>query len=233
MQANAGAEGPPDSSGGQTMYRLHGFFTQNSMKTLYVLEELGVDYEFCYVDLAKGENRTEEFRNKTPVGRVPVLEHDGEYLFESGAICRCVASVEHSPLFPADKMQRARVDQWMTYFTCHPGRWLTKLFFEKVVKPIAGMGEPDAAGCEEAARFAQQQLAVVNDWLEHHEWLANDTFSIAEPFALAYVEQARTVDFPLDGYPWLQKWLERLDARNGTIRARALVKPYLDAVLSR
>ena len=35
------------------MYRLHGFFTQNSMKTLYVLEELGVDYEYVYVDLAR------------------------------------------------------------------------------------------------------------------------------------------------------------------------------------
>jgi hypothetical protein len=101
--------------GGPDMYRLHGFFTQNSMKALYVLEELGVDYEFCFVDLAKGENRTDSFRRKTPAGRVPVLEHDGEFLFESGAICRYVAGVEHSPLFPADKLERARVDQWMTY----------------------------------------------------------------------------------------------------------------------
>jgi len=215
------------------MYRLHGFFTQNSMKTLYVLEELGVDYEYCYVDLARGEQRTEAFRRITPVGRVPVLEHDGEFLFESGPICRYVASVEHSSLYPADKLQRARVDQWMTYFTCHPGRWLTKLFFEKVVKPVAGMGEPDAAGCEEAARFARDQLQAVNDWLEGHEWLANDTFSIAEPFALAYVEQARSVDFSLHGFSPLQRWLERLETRNATIRARALVKPYLDAVMGR
>ena len=41
------------------MYRLHGFFTQNTMKPLYVLEELGVDYEFRFVDLVKRENRTD------------------------------------------------------------------------------------------------------------------------------------------------------------------------------
>ena len=35
------------------MYRLHGFFTQNTLKTLYVLEEIGADYEFCFVDLGK------------------------------------------------------------------------------------------------------------------------------------------------------------------------------------
>ena len=215
------------------MYRLHGFFTQNTMKTLYVLEELGVDYEYCYIDLGKGDHHAESFRKMTPVGRVPVLEHDGQFLFESGPICRYVASVEHSPLYPADKLERARVDQWMTYFTCHPGRWLTKLFFEKIVKPVAGMGEPDAAGCEEAAKFARQQLQSVNDWLEHREWLANDAFSIADPFALAYVEQSRIVDFSLDDFPRLQNWMERLDARNGTIRARALVKPYMEAVLAR
>ena len=47
------------------MYRLHGFFTQNSLKTLYVLEELGVEWEFNFVDLAKGANRNDEFRAMT------------------------------------------------------------------------------------------------------------------------------------------------------------------------
>ena len=149
------------------MYRLHGFFTQNSMKPLYVLEELGVDFEFCFVNLMTGANRTDEFRNMTPAGKVPVLEHDGEFLFESGPICRYVSSVEKSPLYPADKLQRARVDQWMTFFTCHPGRWLTSLYFEKIIKPAAGLGETNEANCEEAARFAHLQLGIVDKWLEN------------------------------------------------------------------
>lgn len=208
------------------MYRLHGFFTQNSMKPLYVLEELGVEFEFRFVDLAKGENRSEAFRAMTPAGRVPVLEHDGEFLFESGAICRYVAGEEHSPLFPADKLQRARVDQWMTYFSCHPGRWLSELFFQKVVKPRAGWGEPDAARCAEAEKFARQQLQAVDGWLDRHEWLANDSFSIAEPFALVYLEQTRHVGFSLTEFPRVQAWFERLEARPSTARARARVQPY-------
>jgi glutathione S-transferase len=201
------------------------------MKTLYVLEELGVEFEFCYVDLAKGENRGADFRARTPVGKVPVLEHDGEFLFESGAICRYVASVEHSPLFPADKLERARVDQWMTYFTCHPGRWLSKIYFERMIKPRVGMGEPDEAGCAEAARFAKLQIKVVEEWLDDRDWLANDALSIAEPFALAYLEQARVVDFPLDPYPNVQGWLARLEARASTARARARVQPYVQAMM--
>lgn len=214
------------------MYRLHGFFTQNTLKTLYVLEELGVDYEFCFVDLLQRENRTDSFLKMNPIGKVPVLEHDGEFLFESGPLCRYVASVEKSPLYPADKLQRARVDQWMTYFTCHPGRYLTRLFFEQVLKSKAGLGEPDAAACEEAVKFAHQQLKVVDDWLEHTDWLANDALSIADSFALGYVEQVHPIGFPLDDYPRVKAWLERLEARDSTARARAQVQPYAQAMMS-
>jgi glutathione S-transferase len=215
-----------------SMYRLHGFFTQNSMKPIYVLEELGVDYTFCFVDLVQGANRSEEFQQMTPVGKVPVLEHGGKFLFESGAICRYVASEEKSPLFPADKFERAQVDQWMTYFTCHPGRWLTTLFFEKLIKPKAGFGETNQEVCEEAEKFARQQLKIVDNWLETREWLANGALSIAEPFALAYLEQVNYIDFPLDDYPSLEAWFNRLQARESTARARAQVEPYAQAIMS-
>jgi len=214
------------------MYKLHGFFTQNSMKPLYVLEELGVDYEFCFVDLQKGDNRSESFLDMNPVGKVPVLEHDGEFLFESGAICRYLGTVEKSALFPADKLQRARVDQWMTFFTCHPGRWLSKIFFEQVIRPRANLGETDEAGCEEAVKFVHQQLQLVEDWFEHTDWLANDALSIADVFAFAYVEQSHYINFPLGDYPRVLAWFKRLEARDSTVRARALVQPYMQAMMS-
>ena len=214
------------------MYRLHGFFTQNTMKTLYVLEELGADYEFRFVDLAKGENRNEEFQKMTPIGKVPVLEHDGEFLFESGPICRYVASEEKSPLYPADKLQRARVDQWMTFFTCHPGRWLTKIYFERVIKPRVSPSKTNEKACERAARFAHQQFESLDGWLENTQWLANDSLSIAEIFALGYLEQTRFIDFSLADHPHVQAWFDRLDARESTARARSQVQTYQQAMLS-
>ena len=214
------------------MYRLHAFFTQNSMKPLYVLEELGVDFEFCYVDLMTGENRTEAFGQMTPIGKVPVLEHDGQVLFESGPICRYVASEEKSPLFPADKLERARVDQWMSYFTCHPGRWLTSIFFERIVKPKANLGETDEAACEEAARFVHQQFGNLEAWLARNSWLANDRFSIADTFALAYMEQVKWIDISLDDYPSIQAWFSRLEALESVERARARVRPLMQGILA-
>jgi len=213
------------------MYTLYGFFTQNSMKPLYVLEAINADFEFRFVDLATGENRTDEFRAMNPVGKVPVLEHEGMYLFESGAICRYVAGEEKSPLFPADRMERARVDQWMTYFTCHPGRWLTTIFFEKIIKPKANLGETNVSRCEEAAHFVNEQFRVLERWFETNSWLANDRFSIADVFALAYMEQVRPIGFSLQDYPRVQSWFEQLEALDSSTRARARVQPYVQAFL--
>ena len=71
------------------MITLHGSSNHKSFNTLklrFALAEIGVDYEFVPVDLAKGESRTPEFLAINPHGKVPVLV-DGDFaLPESNAI---------------------------------------------------------------------------------------------------------------------------------------------------
>jgi len=202
------------------MFHLYGFFTQNTLKALYVLEEFGADYEFHYVNLAEGEQRLPEFANRTPIGKVPLLEHDGQHLFESGAICRYVANVADSPLYPADKMQRAQVDQWMDFFSCHLGRWFTTLFFDAVIRPKLTLGESDEAAVAEATKFANIQLRMLDGLLAESDWLANDALSIADLFAFAYIEQHRDIDFSLDEYANVKAWFDRVESRPSIARSR-------------
>lgn len=203
------------------MFRLYGFFTQNSLKTLYALEEVGVEFEFQYVDLSKGEQRSEEFAKMTPVMRVPLLEHDGQYLFESGAICRYVANVADSPLYPADKMQRAQIDQWMDFFSCHLGRWLVTLYFDGVIRPRFDLGDSDEAAVAEATKFAHKQLGMLDGLLENADWIANDAYSIADLFAFAYIEQHRDIELSIDEYANVKAWFHRVESKPGIARARA------------
>lgn len=56
-----------------------------------VLEELNIPYEFVVVDLLKGEQKDEAFKEHQPFGQVPYIDDDGFQLFESRAICRYVA----------------------------------------------------------------------------------------------------------------------------------------------
>ncbi|NCF73596.1 MAG: hypothetical protein GWP67_08860 [Gammaproteobacteria bacterium] len=203
------------------MFRLHGFFTQNTLKAMYVLEEVAPDFEFQFVNLAKGEQKSDAFTKMSPIGKVPVLEHDGEFLFESGAICRYVANVQDSPLYPSDKLQRARVDQWMDFFSCHLGHWLNALYFEAVIKPDFQLGEPDEEAIEEATKFALRQFGLLDAHLDGTVWLANDSFSIADLFAFAYIEQHRQIGLSLEKFANVQAWFERVESRPAIAAARA------------
>lgn len=202
------------------MLRLYGFTTQNTLKTLYVLEATGIDYDFQFVNLAKGEQRTDEFAAKTPIGKVPLLEHDGQYLFESGAICRYVGNVCDSPLYPADKMQRAQVDQWMDFFTCHLGRWFTTLYFDAVIRPHFNLGDSDEKAVAEANKYIAIQMAIVDKHLAQNNWLANKAFSIADLFAFAYVEQHRDINYSIDDYVNVRAWFDRIESRDAIANAR-------------
>ena len=205
------------------MLTLHGFRTQNSLKTLYTLEELGSPYEFRFVDLFKGEQRRPEFLQITPLGKVPVLQTEHGTLFESGAICRYAANLADSALYPQDKFQRALVDQWMDFMSCHLGRWFNTLFFERVIKTSIGLGEPDQKTIDEATRFADEQLKVLDAHLQGRAFLLGESLSIADLFAFAYIEQAHAVNFSLDAYPEVSRWLQSIASRDSVVRAKAKV----------
>ena len=206
------------------MYHLYGFYTQNTLKVLYVLETLGTDYDFKFMDLFKGEHKQENFLKLNPVGKVPVLQVGDDSIFESAAICRYIANQAQSPLYPGDNLQRAKVDQWLDFFSNHLGRWLSTLFFENVIKNKAGMGDPDAEKCEEAQKFTLQQMAVVDAHLAVNAYLAGDNLTIADLFAFAYVEQVETFDFSWDNFPNAKAWFDALNSQDAIKRARKIAR---------
>ena len=207
------------------MVRLYGYWTQNSMKPIYVAEELEIDYQFQFVDLVKGEQLSDEFRQMTPVGKVPLLQVDDQTLFESGAICRYLANIAGSPLYPAEPMERARVDQWMDFFSCHLGRWLSSLYFQSIIKPMAGLGDPDEKQCQEANNYIDQQMAMVEAGLGSRDYLTGE-LSIADLFGFAYVEQIEPLHLSLAKYPNLENWYQRIASRPSIQQARDKVVPY-------
>ena len=203
------------------MYHIHGFgLSFNTMKVLYVAEELGVDYQFTSLDFAAGENKAPEHLARHPLGKTPTLDHDGKYLFESSAISRYMANVAGSPLYPHDEYPRAIVDQWVDYFSIHPGRWLATLLFERVFRSQFGMGDKNEAAEEEALGFLETQLGVVNDQLAKHDYLTGNEVSIADSVAFAYLETTAASDFSLEPFPNIAAWLSAYASRPAVGRAK-------------
>ncbi len=67
------------------MIRLHHCHQTRSMRTLWLLHELGVEFELVVHPFDKSL-RSDDYLTLNPAGRVPALEIDGEVLWETGAI---------------------------------------------------------------------------------------------------------------------------------------------------
>ena len=88
-----------------------------SLGILVVLEELGLDYDLAVLDLAGGEQRSPAFRQRSPKGKVPLLQlDDGSYLSEWTAIAvYLAASNPAGGLLPADPVGLARTLEAVDY----------------------------------------------------------------------------------------------------------------------
>jgi glutathione S-transferase len=66
-----------------TLY--HHPFTRAS-NVVWMLEELGVDYDLRFVDVAKGEQKTPEILALNPMGKLPIVKDGDVVVTESAAI---------------------------------------------------------------------------------------------------------------------------------------------------
>lgn len=204
------------------MYQIHGLsISSNTTKTVYVAEALNIDYEYIVMNLAEGEHKKPEHIKRHPLGKLPTLTHNNHSLFESNAICTYMASVEKSPLYPDDDLlYRARIDQWLAFFTNHLGRWLNSYAFEKVAKVKFGFGTPNKDTQDEAFSFIQEQLPCVNDLLGNNTYFTGDKISIADYVAFAYFENAEMADLNLNDFPAVGAWYQSMKKDDAIIRGQ-------------
>jgi glutathione S-transferase len=201
--------------------KIYGFPTFNVLKVLFTAEELGLEYEFVMLDAQQGQHKTPEHIRRHPLGKVPAIEHDGNYLFESAAICRYLAVIAESSLYAGTPLQRASVDQWVDMMGYHAGRWLSVYFWEEVAKPRF-MGKPsDQDALKEAAGFLDKQLPAINRQLGENRFLAGDQLSIADTFACSYFTVTENTSASIGNYSNLSRWYEELTERPAFARAKA------------
>ncbi len=97
-----------------------------------------------------------------PNGKVPVLV-DGEFvLWESRAINAYLASLKRRGLYPDDPKKRAIVDQWTYWHAVHLGPATQRVVFERLLKKMFGMGEPDEEAIEPSLKELAQFLPILD-----------------------------------------------------------------------
>ncbi|MGN6702196.1 MAG: glutathione S-transferase family protein [Burkholderiaceae bacterium] len=89
--------------------------SNNVQKVLWLLDELGI--AFLQEDYGGpfGKTRAADYLRLNPNGTVPTLVDGGAVIWESNTILRYLAGRQGSPLYPADPLARAHVEQWMDW----------------------------------------------------------------------------------------------------------------------
>jgi glutathione S-transferase len=82
-------------------------------RTRIVLHEKGMDFEVHEVDLG---NKSEEFLEISPTGKVPVIVVDEDSLYESNVVNQCLDEVAGGPkLMPEEARRRAYARIWISF----------------------------------------------------------------------------------------------------------------------
>jgi glutathione S-transferase len=165
------------------------------------------------LDFGKGEHKSPEYLALNPNGAVPTLVDGALILTESRAIMQYLASKKReSGLLPPADEARADVTRWQFWDAAHFSPQLGTLTFEKVVKPLVGMGEPDQRKVGEALAGFRRFGAVLDAHLDGKQYVVGNSLTIADLTIACSLMYAKQTDAPLREFPGIQAWFSRMSA---------------------
>ncbi len=183
---------------------------------LAALEEKGASWQLSPV--APGTLRQDPHLARHPFGRVPVLEHDGFWLYETQAILRYVDRVLPSPvLVPADARDAATMDLLMGVTDWYLFQGVcTVIAFQRVVGPRLMGTTPDEAAIEAAMPRARTVFNELARLLGGKRFMAGEAISLADLHVgphLAFMAETPEWSALTAEHRNLVDWLARMEAR--------------------
>ena len=193
-------------------YRLHCFAQSgNAYKVALMLELSGAEWEPVLVDFFAGATRQAEFRAMNPMGEVPVLEHRGEVLSQSGAILDYLA--ETLGTFRAPEGRAREVLRWLLWdnhkLTANLATW-------RFLANFVPEEKRNPAVIDFLEGRARTALKVLDQHLERRDWIVGKAPSIADLSCAGYMYYAE--EYPIDWpgeYPTVTGWVARIAALPG------------------
>jgi len=192
------------------MMKLYGFPPTRSIRALWTLRELEVEFEFVSVNLGKGENRQPGFLAINPAGKLPVLV-DGDFvLTESVAIVLYLAEkYPDSRLLPVDRRAKAEVDKWLLFAAPELEQPLWRIARHTGLYPKA---KRLADEIPLARKDFQDMAVVMEEHMRGRRFLVGSDATVADFVAAYTLDWANEVHL-LDALPHLRGYMERMYAR--------------------
>ena len=188
------------------MITLHHLRISRSSRIIWLLEELGLDYELkCY-------DRTPEFRAPPelkavhPLGKAPTVEVDGRVMMESGAIIEYLVERHGGGKLAVPDDQRSAYLEWLHFAE---GSLAMPIILNSLEPMFGGYNDrlKGFVGGE-----VTKQLDYMEDHMTGRDWLLGETFTGADVnmgYLMEHMQAARL----LETCPALKAYRDRLVAR--------------------
>lgn len=200
------------------MIRVHHLNMSRSQRVLWLLEEIGLDYE---VERHWRDRRTmrapKALRDLHPLGKLPLVEVDGRVLAETGLIIEYFIARNAPHLAPA---LEAGDDHWRYRYWMHhaEGSLMPQLLLKLIATKMGLLALPIRGMVNEQVKL---HLDFVEKEAGRSEWLAGDQFSAADIMMSFPLEVAAQRAGMGDDYPHCQRLLKAMQARPAYQRAWA------------
>lgn len=204
------------------MLTVHHLNNSRSQRVLWLLEELGVEYEIRNYERDADTNLAPpELLEVHPLGKSPVLTDEVNTIIESGAVIDYI--VRHygagrlapEPGTPAYENYL----QWMHYAE---GSAMLPLMLKMYTGRLPDGGELLQPRINSEL---DNHLGFMNSALSDQDWFVGNEFSAAD-VQLSFVPQVGKLLYGLDSFPNLDAFLDRIHARPAYKRALERGGPY-------
>lgn len=207
------------------MLVLHHLEKSRSFRIVWMLEELGLDYELISHQRDPESNLAmADLKRRHPLGKAPLLEVDERVIAESGAILEYLLdSYDEAGRFrpPAGSAARIDYNSWMhaaegsvmnlLLLSLLLGRMESgsPALIRPVIKKVTGRVRSSYLGPS-----LENMRAYIESELGRRTWFAGDDFSAAD-VQMGFVMMAMAARGGLDdGYPNCQRWMGQAESRS-------------------
>ena len=183
----------------------------NVQKALWLLAELGLEFEHHDVGSEAGDLQSAEFLGLNPMARIPVLRDNAAVVWESNTVLRYLANrFAATSLYPLDALQRSWVERWMDWELASLQPAFIGLFWGYYRTPPRLR---DAAAIEIARQQCRERFEALQRRLSVAPYLAGETFSLADIACGVCLYRYFEMGLEPDQPPEVMAWYRRLSQR--------------------
>jgi glutathione S-transferase len=201
-------------------YRLYGMGESgNAYKAALMLNLCHLDWEAVFVDFFHGEQRTERYLAEVnELGEIPVLEHQGKQISQSGVILHYLAD-KTGRFGPANDDEAREIWRWILFDNHKFTSYFATLRF------MYGLNKSGETPATEFLRGrAMGAFNTVETHLVDRDFIAADRPTLADISMVGYLYFDEPTGIDRGAFPNINAWTKRIAALPGWAHPYDLMK---------